>query len=398
MLYAIVGMLVVILDQAVKYWVSNNIVVSTATNVPEGITTVIPDKLGLFSIVNVHNDGAAFSILSGGNARIYFIIITGVFVLAVIIALATNFISGRFGRWCMVIIAAGGIANCIDRVIYGYVQDMFRLDFMNFAVFNVADIFISVFGILFIIYLLFGGEKEEEELDAFDAEDSEEGALPAKERGRRQENFDEENSVPFTGKRGRQPALEQFEQYRAERAERQKAREEMQSRGRSGARSSGLFEDLDNDREVKESPVRTSRPASVSNEDPFAAWEQASSRVQARQEKTSAQTAASGARPAYTPRPASAQSSLPRASRQPAEPAPKMPARPVSEAPVKPASEDEADAFFANFGVSSSARPAAPAAPKAPAASAAPSRPAPAAPASSSSDSFDLDDILNEFR
>ena len=139
MLYAIVGALVIILDQWVKFWVADAIAYST------GVKTFIP---GVLSLVNIHNDGAAFSILSGGDARIYFIILTAVFTIAVLIALASRFISGRVARWSIVLVTAGGLSNCIDRVIYGYVQDMFKVELFNFAVFNVADIFITVFFII----------------------------------------------------------------------------------------------------------------------------------------------------------------------------------------------------------------------------------------------------------
>lgn len=116
MLYSIVGLLVIILDQAVKYWVQN-------TLFGTDIVKFIP---GVISLVNVHNDGAAFSFLSGSGARIYFIIATGVFTVLVIIALATNFISGKVSRWSLVLVTAGGLANCIDlrylRLRAGHVQ------------------------------------------------------------------------------------------------------------------------------------------------------------------------------------------------------------------------------------------------------------------------------------
>ena len=74
MLYAIVGILVIILDQGVKYWVTTNLMVGTVTE------PLIP---GVLSLVRLHNDGAAFSFLAGGGARIYFIILTAVFTIAV---------------------------------------------------------------------------------------------------------------------------------------------------------------------------------------------------------------------------------------------------------------------------------------------------------------------------
>ena len=168
MLYSIVGILVIILDQAVKFWVSD-------TLFGADVVAFIP---GVLSLVNVHNDGAAFSFLSGSGARIYFIVATGVFTLLVIIALATNFIRGKFSRWCLVLLAAGGLGNMIDRIIYGYVQDMFKVELFNFAIFNVADIFITVFAILFALSMIF----ERPESDKIDVlyEDDEEEEKPKK--------------------------------------------------------------------------------------------------------------------------------------------------------------------------------------------------------------------------
>lgn len=165
MFYTIIGIIVIILDQAVKLLVTNTI----TSDAP--IKELIP---GVLSLVSVRNDGAAFSFLAGGGARIWFIILTGIFTLLVIIALATNFISGKFGRWCMVLVVAGGLSNCLDRILYGYVLDMFKVELFDFAVFNVADIFITVGCIAFILYILFGGEKEPEpDADEYDEYDEE---------------------------------------------------------------------------------------------------------------------------------------------------------------------------------------------------------------------------------
>ena len=146
MLYAIVALLVLILDQAVKYWATVGIELNT------GSTAIIP---GVISLVNTHNTGAAFGFLQTHNARWFFVAIAAVFAVVVILALWKNIIRAPLGRWSAVLVMSGAIGNCIDRVINGYVVDMFRLDFMNFAIFNVADIFITVCGILFCVYIIF---------------------------------------------------------------------------------------------------------------------------------------------------------------------------------------------------------------------------------------------------
>ena len=84
MLYAIVGMLVIIADQYIKFWVQGHIAVNEAEE-------FIP---GILSLANVHNDGAAFGFLAGSGVRLPFIILAGVFAVVVILALATNLISG----------------------------------------------------------------------------------------------------------------------------------------------------------------------------------------------------------------------------------------------------------------------------------------------------------------
>ena len=58
------------------------------------------------------------------------------------------------------LILSGAIGNFIDRLLNGYVVDMFRLDFINFPIFNVADVCLTVGVALMLIHVLFF-EKEE---------------------------------------------------------------------------------------------------------------------------------------------------------------------------------------------------------------------------------------------
>ena len=55
-------------------------------------------------------------------------------------------------------IFAGGVGNLIDRIRLGYVIDFFELQFMDFAIFNVADICITIGAALLFIALMRGGE------------------------------------------------------------------------------------------------------------------------------------------------------------------------------------------------------------------------------------------------
>lgn len=322
MLYAIVGMLVIILDQGVKFWVTNHIMLNTVTE------PLIP---GVISLVRMHNDGAAFSFLAGGGARIYFIILTGIFTVAVILALITNFINGRFGRWCLVLVTAGGLSNCLDRVLYGYVVDMFKVELFDFAVFNVADIFITVFCLLFIIYIIFGGEDKKKAEDEFDEDDEDldrpkfekrdrkAERLAAKEdkaaaklakrdkkRGSKYEDDEEDEFIARFGGKGRDseaPAArsegrrraaseEAPPQRAAARRERPAAASAEAPARRSAnapARKSRYEEDYEafmaSRPNAKAEIARKSAGASAAD-DPFAAWEKANARMENRHSST----------------------------------------------------------------------------------------------------------------
>lgn len=347
MLYSIVAILVVILDQAVKYWVTN-------TLFGNDIVNFIP---GVISLVNVHNTGAAFGFLSGGGARIYFIVITVVFVLLVIIALATNFISGRVSRWAIVLVAAGGFANCIDRVIYGYVVDMFKVDLFEFAVFNVADIFITVFAIVFALAMIFERQDTDEDDEFYDDEEEEEDA-PKRERkplfnkARKSRDIDEDDEdEPPVQQPARRPRktnyAQEYEQYKAERAARERAN------GTSAAAA----------------PSRPAPATKVDNSNnPFAEWEQANERAAAQRSGSYAAKAMNANGPDYS--------------------------RPAAQTRPTPAA---APAARQSTPVRSSATPA-----QQPAASKAQPQAAPAPKKQeakpNSSAEFNLDDILAEFK
>lgn len=166
MLYAIVAVIALILDQALKYWTTVNIVVNT------GVKKLIP---GVIHLANVHNTGAAFSFLEG--ARWFFVILCLVFVAVVIYVLAKDIIRTPVARWMAVLVLAGAVGNCIDRIITGYVVDMFEFEFMTFPVFNFADILITLGGIAFCLCILFEKEDKEEKSPAAKGTES---AAPAK--------------------------------------------------------------------------------------------------------------------------------------------------------------------------------------------------------------------------
>ena len=104
---------------------------------------------GVLSLALVRNQGAAFGIGQGH---------AGAFVAlacAVVVAAAAYVLLGRRHTRLEVVslglACAGAEGNAVDRVLTGYVTDMFALTFVHFPVFNVADIAITCGFALFVI-------------------------------------------------------------------------------------------------------------------------------------------------------------------------------------------------------------------------------------------------------
>ena len=138
------------LDRLTKWFAVNNLKGQSGIEIIEGV----------FRLSYRENTGAAFSILSG--TRWFFVIFTSVVLIAMIV-LFIKFPKDRPHFWLrisMSVIFAGAVGNFIDRVISGYVVDMFYFYWFEFPVFNVADMCVVCGAIaLFIIYFFFIEDK-----------------------------------------------------------------------------------------------------------------------------------------------------------------------------------------------------------------------------------------------
>ncbi|MDO5401774.1 MAG: signal peptidase II [Eubacteriales bacterium] len=146
--YMLLTAAVVVLDQIAKYL--------TVLFIP--FQESIPFIPGLLQLTHVHNDGAAFSSFSGEQEMflLIFLVFTGI-MLFEYFKKPMAFVP--FERWCIAAIYGGGLGNMVDRLRMGYVVDMFETTFMEFPVFNVADIFLSVGCVLIGIHLAFFNRK-----------------------------------------------------------------------------------------------------------------------------------------------------------------------------------------------------------------------------------------------
>lgn len=156
MFYAILTTALVVLDQIVKYLVRANI--PLGGNVP-----FIPYLLDL---TYVQNTGAAFSML---RSHTWVLTLTSAIVVVVMCALLVKgFFKNHLGLFSAALVLAGGMGNLIDRVVFGFVTDMFQTTFIEFAVFNVADCCVTIgVPLLFLYVWLYVGkdEKKEDEAD-----------------------------------------------------------------------------------------------------------------------------------------------------------------------------------------------------------------------------------------
>ena len=85
----------------------------------------------------------------------------GLVAAAIAAALIKRVVAHPFGVITLSVVLAGAVGNLIDRALFGFVTDMFNLQFMHFAVFNVADICVVCGGIAFCVYFLFFYDKLE---------------------------------------------------------------------------------------------------------------------------------------------------------------------------------------------------------------------------------------------
>ena len=153
MIFGIVSVLaaaaLVAADQGIKLWASANLQ-------PVGAMPLLP---GIVELRFCLNDGMAFSMLAGKQALL--IGVTSLMLLAVLIMLFVRKMP-LAERIAWTLVLGGGVGNLVDRVLNGVVVDYINVLFMNFAIFNFADICVCVgVGLLMLVLLLDSTKKDE---------------------------------------------------------------------------------------------------------------------------------------------------------------------------------------------------------------------------------------------
>lgn len=149
LLNILIPLIGIVVDQIVKYWASTEL---------QAIGT-IPLWEGVFHLTYCENTGAAFSMFTG--QRWLLLAVTAALLIGLLWALHKNWMQNTFGRTSLRLIISGAIGNMIDRILLGYVVDLFDFRLIDFPIFNVADIFLCVGVGMMILYILFMEPKIE---------------------------------------------------------------------------------------------------------------------------------------------------------------------------------------------------------------------------------------------
>ena len=130
------------LDQAIKFW-------AVSALQPVGAMPLIPHVVELRFVLN---PGMAFSLLSG--KQLFLIIATSIALIFVAYGLFFRSRGKLLQQIAFILVLAGGIGNLIDRVLNGEVVDYINPLFIDFAVFNFADILVCVGVALWVLVIL----------------------------------------------------------------------------------------------------------------------------------------------------------------------------------------------------------------------------------------------------
>lgn len=170
MVYGIIALLALLVDQFLKFWTVSNVALNT------GIRPLIP---GFLHITYIKNFGAAFGVMSSfGALRWILLILLIAFTALMVFAFIKGYFRTGLTKGSGALLLAGLLGNGIDRAIYGYVPDIFELELFKFPIFNLADVLVLIGGILFAVAILTGGLRRADEFDDYEEEEAP-SVLPA---------------------------------------------------------------------------------------------------------------------------------------------------------------------------------------------------------------------------
>ncbi len=150
-MYILIGFLILIGDFVTKLLVAKNMEIGESINVIDGV----------FSITYIRNKGMAWGLLQ--NQRWLFIGVTIIVCAFLIWYFIKNKDLHKTAKWGITLCITGAIGNLIDRIFYPEgVIDFLSADFIDFPIFNIADMSVCIGAAFIIIYILFFESKTKE--------------------------------------------------------------------------------------------------------------------------------------------------------------------------------------------------------------------------------------------
>ena len=143
--------LAILIDQGTKYL--------AVTHLKDQAPFIIWKNV--FQLRYLENNGAAFGILQ--NKQWFFVL--GALIITAFVCYFYHKLpfTRRYLplRVCMVLLVSGALGNVIDRVMHRYVVDFFYFEWIDFPIFNVADIYVVISCILFLLLIFFYYKEED---------------------------------------------------------------------------------------------------------------------------------------------------------------------------------------------------------------------------------------------
>lgn len=133
------------IDQLVKHIITGSLALYDS----------IPVIKDVFEIKYIQNSGSAWGLLSGKTG---FLLAITILVLLIVFYVYHNIAeNSRYlpVRICLIFLLAGALGNMIDRIVLGYVIDFLYFKLINFPVFNVADMYVTISMIVLLLLVIF---------------------------------------------------------------------------------------------------------------------------------------------------------------------------------------------------------------------------------------------------
>lgn len=149
MLYYLIALVIIVIDQLTKWWVVANMEIGESITVIENV----------FYITSHRNTGAAWGILAGQMG--FFYIVTSIVILVVIYYMKKFAKESKLMGWSLALILGGAIGNFIDRLFRKEVVDFFNtyIGSYDYPIFNVADSALVV-GVILVLIATYLDEKK----------------------------------------------------------------------------------------------------------------------------------------------------------------------------------------------------------------------------------------------